>query len=231
MALEDIRARTALFYKNNKWFSFVEITIAVLVLIANLFGYLPLTSTIYILLYAWLSLWLRGNGWKDFGLKKPDSWRKTILLSVSVGVLYQALSIYVIEPLLADLTGELPDVSTFNSLVGNESLLIFWLAISWSLAAFGEEMVYRGYFMHRFKDLLKNEKIGWIFGLLISSVLFGGVHLYQGASGMIAVGLTGLIFGWLYFATGKNLWAPILAHGIYDTAGFAMIYFGVYPGL
>ncbi len=92
-------------------------------------------------------------------------------------------------------------------------------------------MVYRGYFMHRLKDIFKNEKVGWMFGLIISSFLFGGIHLYQGASGMISVGLFGLSFGILYFASGKNLWAPILAHGISDSAGFVMIYFGIYPGI
>ena len=72
---------------------------------------------------------------------------------------------------------------------------------------------------------------GWIAGVLVSSALFGVVHLYQGASGMIASGLSGLVFACVYLATDRNLWASILAHGSMDTVGFLMIYFGVYPGL
>jgi uncharacterized protein len=66
---------------------------------------------------------------------------------------------------------------------------------------------------------------------VVSSALFGAVHLYQGVSGVVATGLTGLVFAGLYLATGRNLWASILAHGFMDTAGFVMIYLGVYPGM
>jgi hypothetical protein len=71
----------------------------------------------------------------------------------------------------------------------------------------------------------------WIAAIVVSSVVFGLLHMYQGLSGMIATGLTGLVLGWLYLATGRNLWAPIIAHGVMDTSGFLMIYFGVYPGV
>jgi len=60
---------------------------------------------------------------------------------------------------------------------------------------------------------------------------FGIVHAYQGVSGMITTGLTGVVFGATYLASGRNLWAAIVAHGTLDTAGFLMMYAGVYPGL
>ena len=231
MELNIIHLHVSEFYQKHKWLTVVEISIAVFMLIANLLGYLPFTSTIYVFIYAWLSLRFRKKGWKHIGLRKPERWSKTILIALSVGILYQLLSLYAIEPLLSKLTGELPDVSLFRSLVGNLNLLLFWIAISWSLAAFGEEMVYRGYFMNRIRGLFENEKTGWLLALLLSSVLFGGVHLYQGISGMISVGLFGVVFAAVYFASGKNLWASILAHGISDTLGFVMIYYGVYPGI
>jgi membrane protease YdiL (CAAX protease family) len=65
----------------------------------------------------------------------------------------------------------------------------------------------------------------------VSSVLFGVVHAYQGLSGMISTGLTGVLFAVTYLASGRNLWAAIIAHGVLDTAGFVMMYAGVYPGL
>jgi membrane protease YdiL (CAAX protease family) len=64
-----------------------------------------------------------------------------------------------------------------------------------------------------------------------TSVLFGVVHLYQGLSGIVATGITGLVFGGLYLASGRNLWACVIAHGVLDTAGFVMMYLGIYPGL
>jgi membrane protease YdiL (CAAX protease family) len=105
-----------------------------------------------------------------------------------------------------------------------------WLAISWSVAAFGEEIVYRGYFMSRVTDLIGNTRTGWVASLFLSAILFGLIHYYQGASGMVSTGISGLVFGTLYLVTGRNLWAPIFAHGIYDTVGFLLIFLGKYPG-
>ncbi|OGU63966.1 MAG: hypothetical protein A2W30_08360, partial [Ignavibacteria bacterium RBG_16_36_9] len=184
-----------------------------------------------VILYAWLSLWLRGKGWSDFGLRKPESWKRTILLALLVGIVFQALSLYVIEPFLGKLTGDIPDVSIFKPLVGNFYQLLFFLALSWTFAAFFEELLYRGYFMHRIADLFNRNKTGWVVGLFLSNLLFGFGHMYQGFSGMIITGITGFVFAWLYFETNKNLWTAILAHGIYDTIGFLMIFFGVYPGI
>lgn len=220
-----------IFISNNKWVTVLELILAIFILLAIEFGWITQFIILAIVIYAWLSLWIRGKGWSDFGLKKPDSWKKTIMFALLIGIVFQALSLYVIEPFLGQLTGDIPDVSIFRPMVGNIAQLLFYLALSWTFAAFIEEMIYRGYFMHRFADLFNRNKTGWIVGLIFSNLLFGFGHMYQGLSGMIITGVTGFIFAWLYFATNRNLWAPILAHGIYDTIGFLMIFFGVYPGI
>lgn len=227
----NFREKASSFIEQNKWITFVEISIAVFILIAVELGWLTQFVVLVFVLYAWLSLWLRRKGWSDFGLRKPESWKKTILLALLVGLVFQALSLYAIEPFLGKLTGDIPDVSIFRPMVGNISQLLFYLALSWTFAAFIEEMIYRGYFMHRIADLFNRNNTGWIIGLIFSNLLFGFGHMYQGLSGMIITGITGFIFAWLYFASNKNLWAAILAHGIYDTIGFLMIFFGVYPGI
>jgi membrane protease YdiL (CAAX protease family) len=43
-------------------------------------------------------------------------------------------------------------------------------------AAFGEEMVYRGYLMNRVADLFAKSRTGWIISLLGVNVLFGFAH-------------------------------------------------------
>jgi membrane protease YdiL (CAAX protease family) len=231
LSASSIREKTTAFIEKNKWITFVEIAIAVFIAIAVEFGWINQFFVLALIFYAWLSLWLRGKGWSDFGLKKPESWKNTLLLAVLGGIVFQALSLYVVEPILGELTGDIPDVSVFRPLVGDLQQLIVWLVISWTFAAFLEEMIYRGYFMHRFADLFKRSKTGWIVGLILANVLFGFGHMYQGTSGMIATGISGLVFAGLFFASKKNLWAAIIAHGIYDTVGFLMIFFGVYPGI
>ena len=210
----------------------IELVLAALIIVAGLLGFVPLSSTPFLLVVASVFLWWRGPGWRAIGLHRPSNARLALGFGIAVGVGYQFLGLYLIEPLIAHVTsGELPDVSQFRSLIGNETLLAFWLAMSWTLAAFMEEMVYRGWLMNRLAELLRFSTNGWIAGALVSSALFGVVHFYQGASGMIATGLSGLVFACVYLATDHNLWASILAHGFMDTVGFLMIYFGVYPGL
>ena len=220
-----------IYFENNKWVLIVELIIALFILIAIELGWINQFIILGLVLFAWLSLWLRGKGWSDFGLKRPESWKRTLSLAFLVGIFFQALSLYAIEPVLGKLTGDIPDVSLFRPLVGNVPQLFFFLFISWTFAAFVEEMIYRGYLMHRIADLFKRNSTGWVVGLILSNFIFGFGHMYQGMSGMISTGISGLVFAGLYFATNRNLWAAILAHGIYDTIGFLMIFFGIYPGI
>jgi uncharacterized protein len=225
------RLRTTAFFLGSKPLAAVELLIATLIIVGGLVGIIPFSSTPFVLLFGWLMLWLRGVGWRDLGVRRPTSWRSTLLLGVAIGIGYQYFSLYVLEPLLARVTGNLPDVSQFAPLIGNTFFLFLSLIVSWTLAAFGEELVYRGYLMNRFADLVGANRAGWLISLIAVSILFGISHLYQGTSGIIVITLHGLSLGALYLATGRNLWVPIIAHGVNDTVGFILIFLGKYPGL
>jgi membrane protease YdiL (CAAX protease family) len=189
-------------------------------------------STPWLVAAAMLFLWWRGPGWRAIGLRRPASLTRTLALGVGVGVGYQLLGTFLVEPLVARLTsGTLPDVSQFRSLIGNKMQLAYWLAISWTLAAILEELSFRGWLMTRFAEVGHFDRRWWLVSVIATSVLFGVVHAYQSLSGIVATGLTGLLFGGLYLATGRNLWACIIAHGVLDATGFVMMYFDVYPGL
>ena len=98
------------------------------------------------------------------------------------------------------------------------------LAIGLVFGGVVEEIVFRGLV------------IGWeaiSFGeraavplLLLSSVVFGLGHLYQGWSGVISTGLTGLAFGAIYLAAGRKLLPAMLAHMTLDAIGITMLYLG-----
>ena len=102
---------------------------------------------------------------------------------------------------------------------------------SWTLAAFGEEMVYRGYLMNRVAGLFRRTRSAWVFSLLLVHVGFGLAHAYQGITGVIDEGLAGLLLGLIYLRTGRNLAVPIVAHGLTDSIDFLLIFFGRYPGM
>ena len=116
-------------------------------------------------------------------------------------------------------------------LVGDEWQLARWLLISWTLAGFAEEVVFRGWILTRLAEVGRYSTSAWLAAVVVSSVAFGAVHVYQGLSGMVATGLTGLVLAGVYLGTGRNLWAAIATHGVLDTAGFVLIYLGLYPGI
>src|SRR2546422_9570148 len=96
---------------------------------------------------------------------------------------------------------------------------LFRSAVAWTLAAFGEEFVYRGYLLTRIARVLGDTPRAWLGALAVTSMLFGAGHAYQGVSGMITAGLGGFAFGLLYLGTGRNLWVSVSAHGPMDTVG------------
>jgi uncharacterized protein len=179
-----------------------------------------------------LFLWWRRPRPCGFGFGRPQSITRTLILGVVVGVAYQFLGTWVLEPAIARLTtGALPDASAFRPLVGNKAALGYWVAQVWLVVAFFEEAAFRGWILTRFAEVGRYSRNAWIGAVVASSVLFGVIHAYQGLSGMIATGLTGLVFASIYMMTGRNLWAAVVAHGTLDTTGLILIYFGVYPGL
>lgn len=147
-----------------------------------------------------------------------------------MGVVFQVFTIYVLEPLILLLTGKTTDLSQFTPIEGNVFLLSIYLVLMWALAAFGEELVYRGYLMNRVAEL-GGSRTAWAVSLVVVSVVFGVAHLQQGSAGIVVNIATGLVFGALYLVCGRNLWAPIIAHGVYDTVALLLIFWGKYPGL
>lgn len=81
------------------------------------------------------------------------------------------------------------------------------LAIA-AFAGIGEEVLFRGVLQPR---------CGWI----LAAILFGLVHPITPTYAVVA-GLLGALLGLLQLYSG-NLWAPIIAHGLYDYIGFYLV--------
>jgi membrane protease YdiL (CAAX protease family) len=192
-----------------------------------LLGYLPF-PILLLFLVAWASLRLRHLRWRDVGLRRPERWLPTIGLALLVGIGYQVVDIIVIAPLLQRITGEEVDLSLFSILQGDVLLLVVFMAASWTEAAFIEELFFRGYLFNRISGLVGKERVGIIVALIGSALVFGAAHAYQGITGVVDTFLGGLVLGLLYLHARRNLWLPILTHGIIDTVGFLLIYFGLY---
>ena len=73
-----------------------------------------------------------------------------------------------------------------------------------------EEFLYRGFTFWYLAQFLPIWAV-----VIVSSVVFGLGHSYQGIGGMIRVTLIGLAFGLFYVWTG-SIWLPMIAHVILD---------------
>jgi len=139
------------------------------VLGANVFDIVPVSETPWLVLIGWLSLRLRGLGWRSVGLTRPASWARTIAVALLAAVLLRLASEFVVEPLIEQWTGETPDLSSFRPLVGNLPAALGMLVVTWILAAFGEELAYRGYVLERTATLGHRTPAAWILAMIVGS--------------------------------------------------------------
>jgi membrane protease YdiL (CAAX protease family) len=214
-------------WRQSKWLIPVELAIVVLIFVADAHHLIPVSKTPFLFLLAWISLRLRGLRCRDVGLLRFRNWRTTLLLGLGGGILTELIELFFSQPLLIRLTGKQPDLSDFYALRGNLKLTGLALALTWTLAAFGEEMVWRGYLMNRVADLGNRSRLAWAASLVLVNVGFGFAHSYQGITGIIDEGFMGLLLGLLYLAT--NLSVPIIAHGVGDTVDVLLLFTGKYP--
>jgi membrane protease YdiL (CAAX protease family) len=126
-------------------------------------------------------------------------------------------------PILNRVTGDRQDLSQFTGLQGNVGSLLIFLTLSWTVAAIGEEIIYRGYLPLRISDISGRNTVGILFGVVLSSVLFGVAHTEQGTIGGVITFLDALFFSFLRWRF-KNLWAAVLGHGFNNTIGLVTFY-------
>ncbi len=209
----------------------IEISAFVAVVVADALGLVPISQTIFLVPLVWIFLRLRHARWSTIGFYRPGNLKQAIVLGAFSGVLLELLAVFVTTPGISALLGVEPDYSGFKDVHGNLKLLLVFLFFSWVIAAFGEEICFRGFLMKRLAQVFGESRAAWIVSLLLSSVLFGWGHTEQGVSGWIQEGLSGLWLGCLFLATQRNLAVPIVAHGVSNTLAFVLIYAGRYPGL
>jgi uncharacterized protein len=93
-----------------------------------------------------------------------------------------------------------------------------------ALAGVGEELLFRGVIQPLCERWLPMPQPWNLIGaLVLPNVVFGLLHLITPTYAVLA-GAMGVYFGVMLDMTGtRNLWAPILAHGLYDYWAFLLI--------
>jgi membrane protease YdiL (CAAX protease family) len=217
--------------RDSAWLVVVEFAIIAALFVADFRHHIFFSKVPWLFLMAWISLRWRGLGWRDVGLTRPVDWRRTIAIGILGGIGIELMELFVTQPLLVKLFHKMPDLSELDGLRGSWKLLLLGLALTWTLAAFGEELVYRGYLMNRVAGLFRNPKVAWTISLIVVNFLFGLGHIDQGITGQVENMIDGALLGVIFLATGCNLWAAVIAHGLTDTIDLVLLYLGKYPGV
>lgn len=169
------------------------------------------------------------GAWASFGLGRPPgpgrfAW--LTLLSVLAGWgAALAATLFAVK----GLSWAAIDTSRYAAIVGNTPMLLEMLAISWTTAAFGEEVLFRGFLQSRLQALLGARRGAGVIAVGAQAVVFGLAHAYQGPTGVLIAAAIGLVFGLILLRV-RTLWPVIVAHGLIDTVSMLALYAGARAG-
>jgi uncharacterized protein len=164
-------------------------------------------------------VWRNREQMQDIGLSTRQ-WHRELLVGILLFLPF-SIAVGLIERMfrLAGLSAptELP---SFLLLTETTDYLLAPLFLV--VVAFAEELIFRGYLIHRLKQLTGNIKAA----VLISSLIFSLGHGYQGSLGVATVGAMGVLFGVVYLWR-ESLIAPMTMHLIQNFIGLVVApYFG-----
>lgn len=206
----------------------ILLTVVSLVLIITGVLRRPGIGIIIALLIVGYSVFYRQHTWAQMGFRPQENWAGTITLALIFGSAIALLSTSLIDPAAEYLTGEPHDISIVDGIRGDLKALIRWLIMVWVFVAVLEELVFRGYLMTGLATILPGGLWGQAANLIVTSIIFGLAHAYQGPSGALSATLIGLLIGIVFLGSGLNLWLVILIHGIIDTIQLSLLYAGRY---
>jgi membrane protease YdiL (CAAX protease family) len=197
----------------------VEVVLAIVAVATD-----RVVPTLVLLVLAAVSLAARREGPWTLGFRRLANPGRVAAEILGLTVAWSLVQLAVIMPVLNHLTGDRQDLSQFDGLQGDLAMLLGLLALSWTLAAVGEELVYRGYVPTRVRDVVGPGRAGIVAAVLVSSMLFGLAHTEQGTIGVVVTFLDALFFSAIRLRYDDNLWAPVLAHGFNNTLGLVAFF-------
>lgn len=152
--------------------------------------------------------------------------KRLFIIAPVVGLVFFLFYYYVMIPGATYLTGQPIDFSVFEPYEGNLPASLGLLVLIWASAAFGEEIVFRGYLMRQFTKFFGASKISLVVNILLLGFIFGWIHAYQGLTGQIVAGVTGMLLAIVFHIRKDDLWFNIALHGFIDTAALFFMYTG-----
>ncbi|MDY8135418.1 type II CAAX endopeptidase family protein [Aquimarina sp. 2201CG5-10] len=201
------------------------ITVIILCLL-YLSGYFQMIIAGFIVLIA-SAIEYKKDLFKSLGFQRKRLNLKSLLVVAPLlGAAFFLFYYYIMVPSVAYITGQPIDFSVFEPYKGNLPGILNLLVFMWAAAAFGEEIVFRGYLMRQFTKFFGSSKISLVINILLFGFIFGWVHAYQGITGQIVAGITGMLLAIIFHIRKNDLWFNVAVHGFIDSVAFLFIYYG-----
>ncbi|MCR9259466.1 MAG: CPBP family intramembrane metalloprotease [Pseudomonadaceae bacterium] len=184
----------------------------------------PIMGMVVPLLAATWFLKRDGLGWRDVGFAKRMPLRRFLAFTLLATLLVYLVAVMVVGAILEAAGLSAQDTSGLQQLLEGNTLyfLMFLIPVSWGSAAFGEEMLVRGFLLNRLEGLSRSS----VLAVIGQAAIFALAHTYQGVTGVLMIFVVGLIFGLVFIRCGRNLWPVIVAHGLVDTIAITSLYMG-----
>ncbi|MFC1932386.1 lysostaphin resistance A-like protein [Chloroflexota bacterium] len=164
---------------------------------------LPAVYSAVLALCGW-HIYRKNISLRDIGFRR-ERLAKYTLIGILVGVPLGAAEYFIITPVAAFPTFEI------KYLMRDLAYMVLFVGV-------GEEVLFRGLVQRDMANLM-----GWKWGLLGASVMFGVMHLtWRSIPELGFTFVAGFIFGYFYYRTG-SLTAPIVAHGVGNTVLVAVM--------
>jgi membrane protease YdiL (CAAX protease family) len=153
---------------------------------------------------------LSGDPWALFGIVRPK-WIIDTLLACAIWFGESAIHLAVAAVLPASLWAKSAAVHHPPRVVP-AGVSAYLLVLAACIAGgFAEELAMRGYLIPRLERLLRSS---WL-AVLVTCVLFGSYHLYQGAGPAIVLAAGSVVHAFV-FCVCRRLWPLCLAHALHN---------------
>src|SRR6266545_4539100 len=144
MITNDENTKQALsFWKTRKGILLQIIIVLIPSILLLKSGRLLLFGLLFSVCLSWVGLRLQRKNWSDVGLKRPSDFKK-LFLTAAVSTIVLIPLTYLLRHLIVSVTHHEPNLEAFKDIQGNLLALLMGLVVVWIVAAFGEEMFFRG---------------------------------------------------------------------------------------
>ncbi len=168
----------------------------------------------------------KGKPFSALGFQREKfTFKNIFVLAPLVTLGLFAFYVFVLVPGITKLTGVPIDYSGFDQLKGNLPAFLITLLLVWATAGFGEEIIFRGYFMRQFVKFFGESKVSIVLNIVLITGFFGFMHSSQGITGQLVTWIVGALLALIFYLRKYDLWFIIAVHGFFNTIALTCIYF------